>query len=164
MFWQKFDSLDYLRRIVGHIALQLFLLLYLFSLEKLILINELLQNNYRHAASEKVFEQQSIVRYKNDSNKHWKGILERYADVMQAVRRKMVIIHYENNRIFREIIYGQVYQGIEVEMSAYFKRFITILYEISKKNFECTIIHSFTSYSIFEVSKWLDIIVWLKRL
>ena len=69
----------------------------------------------------KVFEQQSIVRYKNDSNKHWKGILERYADVMQALRRKMVIIHYENNRIFREIIYGQVYQGIEVEMSAYFQ-------------------------------------------
>ena len=161
MFWQKFDSLDYLHRIVGHIALQLFLLFYLFSLEKLILINELLQNNYRHAASEKVFEQQSIVRKKNDSNKHWKGILERYADVMQAVRRKMVIIHYENNRIFREIIYGQVYQGIEVEMSAYFKRFITILYEISKKNFECTIIHSSTPYSIFEVSEWIDIIVWL---
>ena len=107
----------------------------------------------------KVFEQQSIVRYKNDSNKHWKGILERYADVMQALRRKMVIIHYENNRIFREIIYGQVYQCIEVEMSAYFKRFITILYEILKKNFECTIINSFTSYWMFLVSKWIDMIV-----
>ena len=60
---------------------------------------------------------------------------------MQAVRRKVVIIHYENNRIFREIIYGQAYQGIEAEMSAYFERFITILLDISKKNFKFMIIH-----------------------
>ena len=61
----------------------------------------------------------------------------------------MVIIHYENNRIFKEIIYGQAYHGIEAEMSAYVERFITILFEISKKNFRFTIIHFFISYSMF---------------
>ena len=76
---------------------------------RLILINELLQNNYRHA--EKTFKVWNIMKAKNHSNNLWKGIfLWKICRCRVWYEGKLVIIHYENNRILREIICGQVYQ------------------------------------------------------